>query len=116
MINLIRYIILSLAGSKLTFMSGVALHGLAYTFFYSVAYIYLDQHTTREERAGVHQLYRIMTAGLGNILGNFSTGKSSDLLGVLGNSPDNYKYFWLIPAGLVLIAAILPLNIKSQPE
>jgi MFS family permease len=111
-INLIRYLIFSIAGSQLQLLSGVVLHGMAYTFFYSVAYIYLDKHTNRDERAGVHQIYRILTAGLGNVIGNYSTGKAADLLGVLKNAPENYQWFWLIPALLVGIAIIALLFLK----
>lgn len=113
-VSLTRYIILSFSSTKLTLLSGVALHGISYTFFYSVAYVYLDRHTNRQVRAGVHQVFRIMTAGLGNILGNFSTGKSSDILGVLRDSPENYKYFWLIPASLTLSAILLLLLILKK--
>lgn len=116
LVNLLRYLLLTTAASKLQILSGVFFHGLAYTLFYSVAYIYLDRHTNRSSRAGVYQIFRIMTAGLGNLLGNFSTGKSSDLLGVLKNSPENFKFFWLIPASLVIIATSLLFIIRNRPD
>lgn len=116
LINLIRYLILSFTATKLHFLSGVFLHGLAYTLFYSVSYIYLDRHTNQQVRAGVHQIFRIITAGLGNIVGNFSTGRSSDMLGVLESTPENYKLFWSIPAGIVLIAILSLLFLKTKNE
>ena len=96
-IDALRFILLAFAGEILHIIPALTLHGISYTFFFAVAYIYLDSHTNKSNRAGVHQIYRIITSGFGYLLGNFLAGWFSDYLGIFSNNPEHYKYFWIAP-------------------
>ncbi|MCF7886098.1 MAG: MFS transporter [Candidatus Marinimicrobia bacterium] len=107
--NIARYAILAFASSPAHILLGVAMHGLAYGSFFSAANIFLDSLITRRNRAGIHQIFRIIIAGGGNILGNFIAGYCARSLGVLSIHPDNYVFFWLIPA-VISLGVLIILN------
>jgi MFS family permease len=96
--NIFRYSILAFTTSKLGALVAIAFHGVAYTFFFSAVFIFLDYQTEKGTRAGVHQLFRIIYLGFGTLFGNLTAGYIKDNF--------TWQYFWITPAvisGLVFI-------------
>ena len=104
--ELARFISFSIGAPKLLVLMGISFHGIAFAFFFSTAYIYLDNHCTKESRAGVHQLYSIITSGIGSFIGNLAAGKTMDFYTLENNSVD-FQSFWMVPAAISLITLLL---------
>ena len=104
--ELLRFIFFSIGTSKLLVLVGISFHGIAFAFFFSTAYIYLDHHCTKESRAGVHQLYAIITSGMGSFTGSLAAGRTLDFFTPKSNVID-FQSFWMVPAALSLITLLL---------
>ncbi len=95
-------------------LAGISFHGIAFTFFFVTAAIYLDSHCNRRSRSGVHQLFAIITSGFGSCFGNLVAGKTLDLFS-LANGEVNFRGFWTVPAGLSLFTiAIIMLFFQEK--
>jgi MFS family permease len=81
----------------LTLFTGISFHGLTYAFFFIPITIYLDNCSSRHSRAGVHQLFSIITGGIGNFAGNLLAGFTADTFTYSGNSEINFTLFWIVP-------------------
>ena len=91
-------------------MLGLSVHGLSYTFIYATASIYLDRFCDAESRSSVHQLFTMITSGIGNFAGYLFCGWAMDAC-TKGSSQVNYHLFWLVPAfSLFLILCALPFS------
>ncbi len=113
--ELARFISFSIGAPKLLVLTGISFHGIAFAFFFSTAYIYLDNHCTKESRAGVHQLYAIITSGIGSFTGSLAAGKTLDLLTLRNNTID-FQSYWMVPAALSLITLLLLLAFFRNVE
>jgi nucleoside transporter len=92
-------------------------HGICYAFFFAVAYIYIDQNSTSETRAGAQLLFNILIAGLGNLAGNLAAGKIADLFAVPGSGDIRFAPFWLVSSAVALgIAVTLALFFRTAPR
>ncbi len=87
--------------------AGLAIHGLTYTFYSVVVFIYLDSHCDKQTRTGVQQLYSIIAMALGSFLGSFIAGKMMDVFNTKLNRID-YTFFWMVPA---VISAVVMIGI-----
>jgi nucleoside transporter len=84
-------------------IAGLTVHGLSYTFIYTTATIYLDRFCDASSRTGVHQLFSMITSGIGSFAGNIFCGNVMDACAADG-APVNYHVFWLVPAaGLIVL-------------
>jgi hypothetical protein len=79
--------------------AGLSVHGLAYTFTQVTALISLDGFCGERDRAGVHQLYGVMTGGIGGFLGSYAAGRVADLFAGAGGIV-NYGAYWMVPLSL----------------
>ena len=115
--ELARFISFSIGKPKLLVLTGIGFHGIAFAFFFSTAYIYLDNHCTKESRSGVHQLYAIITSGIGSFIGSLAAGKTLDFFTLKNNTID-FQSYWMVPAALSLITLLLLLlffrNVEIQ--
>jgi MFS family permease len=110
--DLFRYAACALGGPDWLIISGLAVHGLAYTFMYTTAAIYLDSFCDASSRTGAHQLFSMLTSGIGSFSGNLLVGATLDWCAASGAGV-NYHAFWLAPAAsiaalLVLFPVLLP--------
>lgn len=71
--GLVRYTLCALDG-KAWVLSGVTLHGFAFTLFFVTAPIYLDGRVDSAWRARAQALMSLMTNGVGNLFGYLGSG------------------------------------------
>ncbi len=103
--NILRYVLLFYSSSKLSALIAIAFHGIAYTFFFSAVFIFLDYQVDKKNRAGVHQLFRIIYLGFGTLFGNLAAGYVKDTF--------DWTHFWMIPA---LISTLVLIILLFFPE
>jgi nucleoside transporter len=112
-LDIFRYGTAALGGPSWLVIAGLTVHGLAYTFIYTTAAIYLDRFCDGKSRTGAHQLFTMLTSGFGNFAGNLFCGSVMDACTV-GQSQVNYHVFWLVPsAGLFIMLFSLLFLIKN---
>jgi hypothetical protein len=97
-------------------IAGLTVHGLAYTFIYTTAAIHLDGFCDSASRTGAHQLFSMVTSGLGNFTGSLLVGATLDWCSLDGGAI-NYRIFWLVPTvgAAALFLALLGL-ISAAPR
>ena len=106
--ELARFISFSIGRPTMLVLAGLSFHGIAFAFFFSTASIYLDRHCTTTSRAGVHQLYAIITSGIGSFTGSLAAGKTLDFF-TWKNHTIDFQSYWIVPAAVSLIALLLVL-------
>jgi len=100
-------------GSFPLIVMGIAFHGLAYAFFFTSVFVYMDSHCRPDFRAGVHQLFSFVTSGLGTLIANMAAGYSMDLF-VTGQVSPEYSFYWFIPLFLSFFALFLFLSASGK--
>jgi len=101
-----RFSAFSWGHSKVVLIAGNACHGLAYSFYFTAIYITLDSFSTRQSRTGLHQLFAIVTSGVGSLSANLLGGWCMDTF-VSGDQNTNFTLFWLVPATLSVFCFVL---------
>ncbi|MDG5814211.1 MFS transporter [Chitinispirillales bacterium ANBcel5] len=113
-LQLIRFILCSLAISNWMVYTSLSIHGLAYTFVFITMFISLDKYCTSGERAGVHQLFGMLTSGAGGFMGSFTAGRVTDLftdsMGVI-----DYRAYWLVPAFIAAVTLVCMILFLKEP-
>lgn len=110
-IEIFRYVVFWLNGPLALTITGIAVHGFIYAFFYASASIYLDHFTDETSRGGVHQLFTLTYLGGASLVGNIFAGFCADHFMVEGLI--NFKIFWLIP-GIMAISTLLILGLRMK--
>lgn len=85
---------------------GISSHGICYAFFFTTAYLYVDQHSTPQTRAGAQQILTIMIAGFGTLAGLAGGGYLAQWLTEPATGQINFTLFWVVPAVLSAVAAL----------
>lgn len=99
-----RFVIFSTGTVGLPLMAGISFHGLTYAFFFIPVTIFLDNCSDRYSRASVHQLFSIITGGIGNLAGNLLAGFAADIFTVSSSdSQINFTHFWIVPLVLSIL-------------
>ena len=103
----IRYVLFAAgATDQVTWMilTGIALHGICYDFFYVTGHIYVDMKSTDKIRGQAQGLLVLLTYGVGMLIGAQLAGITYN--GLLGNASSmslyNWQSFWILPAILAL--------------
>ncbi|MFW6254212.1 MAG: MFS transporter [Chitinivibrionales bacterium] len=107
--NMCRYLLLMNADTEFLAGAGILFHGPSYTFLFATAFIFLDSRVNRFSRAGVHQIYGLVTGGIGTFLGNILAGVTADMV-TDGAGVVNFQRFWKGAFGgsvLVLVFILL---------
>lgn len=111
----IRLVMFAVAGPSLLILGGISLHGFCYAFFFTAAYLYAEQHSTRETRAGVQQVLTIAISGAGTLAGSLSAGYVAQYFS-RGPTQIAWGYFWTVPAVMAFLITIgLMLAFKEEP-
>jgi nucleoside transporter len=112
-LDLFRYLTAAAGTPHWLVIAGLCVHGLSYTFIYTTASIYLDRCCDTASRTGAHQLFSMITSGVGNFAGNLFCGSIMDAC-TTGHSAVNYRIFWLVPStGLTIMLFVLLFFLKN---
>ncbi|PHN07479.1 MFS transporter [Flavilitoribacter nigricans] len=107
----LRYGLFSMAApDSVTWMIllGILLHGVCYDFFFVTGQIYVDKKSTPAVRGQAQGFLVLVTYGVGMFIGAQVAGMvfNSFLDGASALTLDQWKSFWLIPAGLAVAVMI----------
>lgn len=97
----LRYILFAYgdAGTGMFMLiTGVALHGICYDFFFVSGQIYTDAKAGAQFKSAAQGLITLATYGVGMLVGFWVAGKVTDAY-TLTDATHNWTYIWLIPAG-----------------
>jgi nucleoside transporter len=109
-----RFATLAWAGPAWLTLSGVACHGIAYPCVFTAIYIYIDGHCNKQSRTGLHQLFALLTWGLGSLIANLLAGTCLDMFVTKAEVPD-YFTFWLIP-GLISFVCLVAIGLVFKND
>jgi nucleoside transporter len=108
----LRYFLFALGAPDLVswmIISGIALHGACYDFFFVAGQIYVDKKAMPQIRAQAQGLIIFVTYGVGMLVGAQIAGRVYD--NFLGNATSlslpQWRSFWWIPAGFSLVVLFL---------
>lgn len=107
----LRYTLFSFAApDSVTWMIllGILLHGVCYDFFFVTGQIYVDKKSTPEVRGQAQGFLVLVTYGVGMFIGALVAGEifNSFLGQESALSLEQWKSFWLIPAGLAVAVMV----------
>jgi hypothetical protein len=100
---LLRYLLCALDG-RAWVLTGVSLHGFAFTLFFVTAPIYLNERVDAAWRARAQALMSLMTVGVGNLLGYLGSGAWFNACDRPGGM--RWSLFWGGLAGAVAVVFI----------
>jgi nucleoside transporter len=108
----IRYSLFALGAPDLVtwmIISGIALHGVCYDFFFVAGQIYVDKKATPQIRAQSQGLIIFVTYGVGLLVGAQIAGAvyNSFLKGGTSLTLQQWQSFWWIPAVFALIVLVV---------
>lgn len=98
-----RFAVFAYGHPKALLIAAIPCHGLAYTLYFTAVYIYIDDHTDSGSRAGLHQLFSIINAGIGSLTANLLGGFCLDRL-VTQNTHHGFRSYWLVPAAIACVS------------
>jgi len=110
----IRYIIFVIGQPSWLVVASLALHGFCYVFFFTAAYIYVDNIAPKDIRASAQALIATIILGLGNYVGSLFCGKIQDVFTTTTTSAAgeavkaiNWRGTFLVPTALTLLCLIV---------
>ncbi|MFD2864529.1 nucleoside permease [Mucilaginibacter antarcticus] len=116
----LRYVMFAYGNAgELSFLliTGIALHGVCYDFFFVSGQIYTDSKAGPQIKSAAQGVITLATYGVGMLIGFYIAGLISDAY----NTPagHNWNMIWLIPAGIAAVVMLLFFiffNDKSKTE
>ena len=109
----LRYLLFAYGNSgELAFMliTGIALHGICYDFFFVSGQIYTDSKAGDKVKSAAQGLITLATYGIGMLVGFWVAGKIVDA-NILADASHGWQDVWLFPAlfaaGVFVIFALL---------
>ena len=105
----VRYILFAFGDvGELGFMllTGIALHGICYDFFFVSGQIYTDSKAGEKFKSSAQGLITLATYGIGMLIGFWVAGKISTIY-TLNDGKHAWDIIWLYPAGFALAVFIL---------
>lgn len=101
----IRYIIFVIGKPSWLVIASLALHGFCYVFFFTAAYIYVDNIAPKDIRHSAQSLIATIILGFGNFVGSLFCGWIQDVFtkdGVV-----NWRGTFLVPTVLTLVCLVI---------
>ncbi len=102
----LRYAVFAFRPETAWIVPIIGTHGFCYAFFFTTAYLYIEQHSTLKTRAGAQQIFTIIITGLGA----FAGFQASGLVGQWCQSERgviDFGRFWLVPMAIGLAVAVV---------
>jgi MFS family permease len=87
-------------------ITGIALHGICYDFFFVSGQIYTDSKAGEKYKSAAQGLITLATYGLGMLIGFQIAGYVTDYYKAADGSHD-WTHIWLIPAVFALVVLAL---------
>jgi nucleoside transporter len=104
-----------------TLLVGVALHGLCFGCFIFVAFLVIDENTTKDVRASAQSLFGLVVFGIGIIIGSVVAGQVGEVAKVPNSEPAVFNYttlfaypMWAALACLILLLLLYPNRKKAS--
>ncbi len=104
-----RYLLFAYGNAgELTFMllTGIALHGICYDFFFVSGQIYTDSKAGEKIKNAAQGLITLATYGVGMLVGFWVAGKISDIY-LIGDKLHSWQHIWIFPAGFAVVVSLL---------
>jgi MFS family permease len=97
----------------------LALHGVCFGCFFFIAFMIVDQFTTKDVRASAQSLYNVVLVGFGTIVGNLFAGYIGQL--ATKNGAVSYRTLFSVPMWvamgcLVVLLLFYPRNPQPREE
>ncbi len=87
-------------------MTGIALHGICYDFFFVSGQIYTDSKAGEKYKSAAQGLITLATYGIGMLIGFWVAGKITDQY-LLIDGGHNWETIWLYPAAFAFFVFVL---------
>ncbi|ARV06892.1 MFS transporter [Polaribacter sp. SA4-10] len=117
---IIRYVLFAYGNNgDLFFMliTGIALHGICYDFFFVSGQIYTDSKAGEKVKSAAQGLITLATYGVGMLVGFWVAGKIVDA-NLIEGGLHNWESIWIFPAlfavGVLILFAVLFKNEKIE--
>lgn len=95
-------------------ITGIALHGICYDFFFVSGQIYTDSKAGEKYKSSAQGLITLATYGLGMLIGFWVAGQISDAY-LLEDGTHNWTKIWLLPAAFaLLVMGLFALFFKNE--
>ncbi|WJG10867.1 nucleoside permease [Aliiglaciecola sp. LCG003] len=104
----LRYVLFAYGnadGSMVLLLTGIALHGICYDFFFVSGQIYTDAKAGERVKNAAQGLITLATYGIGMLVGFWVAGKITDSYTL--ESGHNWTNIWLFPAAFAFVVFIL---------
>jgi len=90
-------------------ITGIALHGVCYDFFFVTGQIYVDKKSSPRVRGQAQGMLVFITYGVGMLLGAQIAGETYNrfLQGATALTPQQWQSFWWLPAGFAVGVMLL---------
>jgi len=112
----VRYALFARGHPAALVVFGIGLHGFCYAFYFTTAYLYVEQHSTPQTRAGAQQILTIFITGFGTLAGLLSAGCVAQWLTGPGTAGIDFQRYWIVYAGLsVALAGAMALFFREEP-
>ena len=105
----VRYVLFAYGNAgelSMLLITGIALHGICYDFFFVSGQIYTDSKAGEKYKSSAQGLITLATYGIGMLIGFEVAGALTDHY-KLGENLFDWKMIWLIPAGIAAAVFIL---------
>jgi len=122
----IRYIIFVIGHPAWLVIASLALHGFCYVFFFTAAYIYVDNIAPKDIRHSAQSLIATIILGFGNFVGSLFCGWIQDVFSkknpVTSEIVVNWRGTFMVPTILTILCLVIFLiffkesNKKGQTE
>ncbi len=105
----LRYLLFAYGNAgELAFMllTGIALHGLCYDFFFVSGQIYTDTKAGEKYKSAAQGLITLATYGVGMLIGFWVAGKITDTY-LAADGSHNWENIWIFPAIFAFAVSVL---------
>ena len=105
----LRFFVFAYVQHPWAVVPALALHGVCFGCFFFVAFMIVDEQSTKDVRASAQNLYNLIIMGLGVIVGNLFAGWVDHWAIAPGSTATNWRTFFSIPMWIAVACLALVL-------